>query len=289
MILGGTSKSNKSWCLLDLGLSVASGAPWWGRPTTQGNVLYLNFELSDWAVPKRIEAISRARPEIRDCMDNFHSWDLRGFGGDMSSLQSDLERFIDQHQTRMLIVDPMYKLLGDRDENSNGEIAQLLNELERVAEWSGAAVVMAHHFAKGDSSAKEAIDRMSGAGAWARDPDSIMILTPHEEPDCFTVTSILRNFPILPEFVVRWSFPVMRPVQELDPASLRRSAGRPKACTDMEFAGQIVGTGGKARSAIIRDAGNFSLSERSVDRYLQRLTRTGLLTESGGLYWAKPV
>ncbi len=31
MILGGTSKSNKSWCLLDLALSVASGREWWGR------------------------------------------------------------------------------------------------------------------------------------------------------------------------------------------------------------------------------------------------------------------
>jgi RecA-family ATPase len=31
MILGGTSKSNKSWCLLDLAMSVASGADWWGR------------------------------------------------------------------------------------------------------------------------------------------------------------------------------------------------------------------------------------------------------------------
>jgi len=29
MILGGTSKSNKSWGLLDLALSVASGQPWW--------------------------------------------------------------------------------------------------------------------------------------------------------------------------------------------------------------------------------------------------------------------
>ena len=31
MILGGTSKSNKSWCLLDLAISVASGEKWWGR------------------------------------------------------------------------------------------------------------------------------------------------------------------------------------------------------------------------------------------------------------------
>ena len=42
MILGGTSKSNKSWSLMDLALSIASGEKWWGHPTTKGNVLYLN-------------------------------------------------------------------------------------------------------------------------------------------------------------------------------------------------------------------------------------------------------
>ena len=35
MILGGTSKSNKSWCLLDLALSVASGEPSVGSAVRQ--------------------------------------------------------------------------------------------------------------------------------------------------------------------------------------------------------------------------------------------------------------
>ena len=35
MVLGGTSKSNKSWCLLDLALSVASGQKWWGWSCTK--------------------------------------------------------------------------------------------------------------------------------------------------------------------------------------------------------------------------------------------------------------
>ena len=55
-------------------------------------------------------------------------------------------------------------MLGDRDENANGEIAGLMNELEASGQRTGAAVVIAHHFAKGDSTAKNAIDRMSGAG-----------------------------------------------------------------------------------------------------------------------------
>ena|SRR5579872_410161 len=49
MILGGTSKSNKSWCLLELAMCVASGQPWWGRRTTKSKVLYINFELPEWA------------------------------------------------------------------------------------------------------------------------------------------------------------------------------------------------------------------------------------------------
>jgi hypothetical protein len=47
------------------------------------------------------------------------------------------------------------------------------------------------------------MDRMSGAGAWARNPDGIMVMTPHEEDDCYTVSSILRNLPRAEDFVLR--------------------------------------------------------------------------------------
>ena|SRR5437899_12785018 len=69
-----------------------------------------------------------------------------------------------------VVLDPVYKLLGDRDENANGDVGNLMNEFEQLASRTDAAVVLAHHFAKGDSTVKEAIDRISGVGAWGRDP-----------------------------------------------------------------------------------------------------------------------
>ncbi len=42
MILGDTSKSNKSWCLLDLAMSVAGGSDWWGRRCVRLAVLDIN-------------------------------------------------------------------------------------------------------------------------------------------------------------------------------------------------------------------------------------------------------
>jgi hypothetical protein len=287
MILGGTSKSNKSWCLLDLALSVASGQPWWGRQCTKVPVVYINFELQPWALAERLGALIMARPEIKLSKETFAVWNLRGHNADMSLLRPKLEEQLTRHEFRLIILDPAYKVLGDRDENANGEIASLMNEFEAMAQKTGAAVVVAHHFAKGDSTAKSAMDRMSGAGAWARDPDSIMVLTPHEEENCFTVTSILRNLPQLPEFVVHWDFPLMQLASDLNPEALRRPQSKNKVCSDKEFVDQFISDTPTARAAIVEKAGKADISTRTADRYLQRLSEAGLINCGGGLYWRK--
>ena len=57
MYVGGASKSNKTWVLLDLALSVSNGVPWLGFITTKAKVLYCNFEIQLEFVRKRIKAI----------------------------------------------------------------------------------------------------------------------------------------------------------------------------------------------------------------------------------------
>ena len=140
---------------------------------------------------------------------SLHIWNLRGHNADITLLRPGLEEQLTKHQFGLIIVDPAYKVLGDRDENANGEIASLMNEFEGLAQKTGAAIVVAHHFAKGDSTAKNAMDRMCGAGAWARDPDSIVVLTPHEEENCFTVNEYEQSKtyesvgPLIQQFLVK--------------------------------------------------------------------------------------
>lgn len=286
MILGGTSKSNKSWCLLDLALSVASGEKWWGHRCARMPVVYINFELPRWSIGQRINALAGARPECQGLGDTLALWNLRGRSADLSLLRPKLEEQLARHAFGLIILDPAYKLLGERDENANGEIASLMNEFEALAQSSGAAVVVAHHFAKGDSSAKTAIDRMSGAGAWARDPDSILILTPHEEPDCFTVSAILRNLPQRPEFVVEWDYPLMRLAPELNPGALRRPQSKNKVCADREFVEAVIRTEGKPFTRIVNEArAALKMSPRTTATYLKRLVAGGAIQSGGGLYW----
>jgi hypothetical protein len=268
-------------------MSVASGQPWWGRRTTKTKVLYINFELPEWAVLERVAALAGSRPECQGIGGYLKIWNLRGHGADVSLLRPRLEEQLRDGGYGLIIIDPVYKLLGDRDENANGEIASLMNELEALARSTGAAIVLAHHFAKGDSTAKNAMDRMSGAGVWARDPDSILVLTPHEEQNCFTVSTILRNLPQLDEFVVEWVYPLMRLAKDLNPESLRRPQAKNKVCTDREFVDRFIGQAGVARKKIVAEAGEAGISPRTVDRYLQRLVAAELICSSGGLYWSK--
>ena len=81
MILSGTSKSNKTWCLLNLAVSVASGTEWLGRRCPKMPVLYLNFELHDWAVAQRLSSICGVRPECKGIGDTLHLWKLRSENG----------------------------------------------------------------------------------------------------------------------------------------------------------------------------------------------------------------
>ena len=202
MIIGGASKARKSWTLIDMMLSVSSGGPWWGFSTQKGRALYINFELPDFAFQHRLKAIAAAKG-ITD-YSGFDLWNLRGFATDFSILIPKILTRIKDGRYTLIILDPIYKGLGKRDENKAGDIASLCNEIEQLAVQSGAAVVFGAHYSKGNQAGKEAIDRIGGSGVFARDPDVILTMTPHEERDAYVVDLTLRALPQVNPFVVRW-------------------------------------------------------------------------------------
>lgn len=231
--IGGASKACKTWALLDLALSVNSGRPWINFETTAGAVLYINFEIQSFAWQRRVKIVATRR-DIQD-LSNIHFLNLRGKTSNFSQLIPDLIELLKTKPFVLIIIDPIYKLYGATDENSARDVAMLLNSIEHLATESGAAVAYASHFSKGNQAQKEAIDRVSGSGVFARDPDSLMMLTKHAEDDCFSVESILRNFAPVEPFVVRWEFPLLLPQENLNPQDLKTPGGRPAQynCTSM--------------------------------------------------------
>ena len=223
-IYGGPSKAFKTWTLLDMAIAVATGGDWLGFGTTLGRVLYVNFELQDFGIHKRILAIAEDRRA--EVPEGLHLWNLRGHAAPLDRLLPELLRRIEGEGYSLIIPDPIYKTLQGRDENGAGDIGQVCNEIEAVAVKTGAAVAFGAHFAKGNAAAKQAIDRISGSGVFARDPDTVITATPHEEENCFTIDMSLRNFAPPGEFAIRWRYPRMIRDVALDPEALRKPEER---------------------------------------------------------------
>ena len=197
-----------------------------------GDVLYINFELQEFLFRQRMDAILQAR-KIKDS-SRLHVLNLRGMAADMTVLRPVIERAIGQHDFNMLIFDPIYKLLGNRSENDAGDMADLCNEFEALTVSSGAAVTYAHHFAKGSQAGKFSIDRLSGSGVIARDPDAIITLTELEQENTYSCETTLRAFPALPSFGLIWEFPQMVPCAELDLDGIRQP-GRKRKCDEKQL------------------------------------------------------
>ena len=226
MVLGGGSKSFKTWCLADLAVSIANGVPWWGVNTNKGRVLYMNYEIQEGFFAKRLESIAMAKGLGAEALDDVDTWNLRGFCADLSDLIASLLEQIKKDHYVLIVVDPIYKVLGGRDENSAGEIGKLLNEVERLAVETGAAVVFGAHFSKGNQAGRESIDRISGSGVFARDPDTILTMTKHDNEFTYTVDSTLRNFAQMDSFCVKWVYPLMARDETADPANLKQAGAK---------------------------------------------------------------
>lgn len=281
MMLGGGSKSFKTWVLLDLALSVATGKPWWGMATTATPVLFVNFELKIESFERRVRDVCKAKGI--ESAPLFHVWHLRGRARDFRELRVPLLSKLRRFKIGLGILDPIYKCLGERDENSNGEVGDLLNEVESVAVDGDCAMVHGHHFAKGDSSEKDKRDLTAGAGAWMRDPDSSVVLRPHEEEDCFTAEFILRDFEPRNPMVVRWRKPCMEWMPGADPSALRK-AGRPKE-SGAEDVVKMLGDEKLSYSQWLRQAERRGMSESTFKRRVKEALAGGKVSQNGPLYF----
>jgi hypothetical protein len=287
-VVGGSSKGRKTMTLIDLGASVAAGVPWWGFPCVQGPVCYINFEIQEPFMCKRVNAVCAAKG-VTLPPGQFMVWNLRGHGEGIENLVADLMAVLRHRKFALIIIDPIYKALGDRDENKAGDVASMLNQLEKIAVKTGAAVAFGAHYSKGNQALKESIDRIGGSGVFARDPDSILTMTAHEEPEAFTVEATLRNFAPIKPFVIRWEWPLFYRDDALDPANLKRSktkVGRPADASESaeELLDLLEEHGLRYGEFKRRAETELQIKEKTFEKYFTILKRTNRIEKIAGAW-----
>lgn len=177
MLLAGPSKAGKSFALIELCISIAEGVPWFGRfRCAQGKVLYINLELDRASCFHRFRDVYTAMGLNPENLRNIDVWNLRGASAPMDKLAPKLIRRAAKSGYIAVVLDPIYKVITG-DENSADQMAKFCNQFDLVCRELGCAVIYCHHHSKGAQGGKRSMDRASGSGVFARDPDAMLDMT----------------------------------------------------------------------------------------------------------------
>ena len=98
-------------------------------------------------------------------------WNLRGHAVPLDQLVPILIRRMRNRRFDAVIIDPIYKVITG-DENKASDMGFFCNQFDRICTETGCSVIYCHHHSKGSQGQKRAMDRASGSGVFARDPDA---------------------------------------------------------------------------------------------------------------------
>lgn len=163
--LVGAPKIGKTFLGLDLALSIATGLPWQGRATQEGQVLYvaaegsrgnLNLRCDAWAAAHDNATLNRVfllpapvQLADREEMDEF-----------LTCVKAK------EIEPVLVVFDTLARCFFDREENSAKEMGLLVRGVDRLRAELGSAVLLIHHSGRepgrerGSSAIRGAVDTL---------------------------------------------------------------------------------------------------------------------------------
>jgi len=305
MLISGSSKAGKSFLLMELCIAIAEGIPWLGFPCRKGRVLYVNLEIDKPSCIHRFLKIYDAMNLPATHAGDIQIWNLRGKALPLDQLVPKLLRRTRDQQFDAVIIDPIYKILMG-DENSASDMGKFCNEFDRICAGAGCAVIYCHHHSKGAQGSKRAMDRASGSGVFARDPDAQLDLIQLELSEdirnnvadgnatAWRLESSLREFRNIQPLNCWFEYPVHRvdsnrqlaglSAQGSPEANLSRSSKR-TSCSEREsMLNTAFGICAVHGVSTVKDLAEYlGIAEKSVRRYLDEFSQQ-YGTENGVVY-----
>ena len=291
MLISGSSKAGKSFVLMELAIAIAEGRPWLGFPCKKGRVLYVNLEIDPSSAINRFLKIYDALGWKMKSTDNIVIWNLRGHAVPLDQLVPKLIRRVRDQHFDAIIIDPIYKVITG-DENNASEMGAFCNQFDRICTETGCATIYCHHHSKGAQGAKKAMDRASGSGVFARDPDAQLDMIQLELTDdlknnvqdgtatAWRLESSLREFPNIQPVNFWFEYPIHRVEQTgvLDTcgvegswqANLSKSSKRTSPEDRRQSLDSAFDICAEDSMANISDMAEYlGVSEKSIRRYLK--------------------
>ena len=291
-MIAGEPKTYKSVIATDMAISVASGGPFLGRYRVnhQGPVMYINEENAPWLVKDRLEKMATSKNLINGSASMKGSiltvqfpQDLplyflnnRGFDFTSDSDRAFLEESIKEVQPVLIIFDPLYLMLGGKDENSSKDIRPVLNWLLYLRYTYKTSIIVVHHWNKSGKSDRGG-QRMLGSVLFHGWVESALYTSVVDEAKhTIAIDREFRSFTKPPKVDVTFKF------------------GEPGECTYEPQMGDHVDD---SEDAVLSLLSNYRLTEteiveqlgaprKHVQSRLKDLLKSKRIAKDGELYYA---
>lgn len=237
------SKMKKTFFLSQLAISLATGQAILGQPVRHSRrVLFVNMEVRDRHAHRRVKRMAKALDVLPDALrGRLLIFNARGLAVEWRELLDIVKGAAESMRADVIILDPLYKVV-DGDENASGDMKPVLKAFDELAETTDAAIIYAHHDAKGNAGDRDIRDRGAGSGVLGRDYDCGITLTRHKtDPEATVIQFLPRNYPEPPSVAVRFENNHFVLANDLEPeaaTSRGGGAGKPTPPT----AGQLRDT-----------------------------------------------
>lgn len=223
-LLSGKGKLGKTWSAIELCVSVATGRKsWFGLPLkSSGRCLFIDPETDSKSLDKRFAAVCNAIGAETALVDSsIAKWSLRGIAdANMDAIIHDLEL---RRETFALVVIDSCSCFLNGEENASIDVRAFAAKVLRIAELTGATVLLVHHFGKSKDGDRAAADRARGSSVFLDFPDAVLTLTetfpPSGEPSdflgtkehaCILESGGIREFPRLEPVRLIFEYPIHR-------------------------------------------------------------------------------
>jgi hypothetical protein len=240
MMISGASKAGKSFLLMELAIALSEGTKWLSFQCKKSKVLYINLEIDAASCPHRFIEIYKALKIEPKHSHDIVIWNLRGRAMPLDQLAPILIRRVVHKGFEAIIIDPIYKVITG-DENNASDMGAFTNLFDKICKETGCTVIFSHHHSKGAQGFKRAMDRASGSGVFARDPDALVDMIQLEisaeylaknadgqSSTAWRMESSLREFNNFKPLNFWFEYPIHR-VDDRDVLKKKYADGDPKA------------------------------------------------------------
>ena len=212
-------------------------------------MLYLDPEIDPRTFHNRASDVCKAMEVDPDeVIRRVRYLSLRGIPARMDWIVHDVRLFAERGAFALIVIDSA-SVFVEGDENSSVDVRKFTTKAVQIAAATGAAVLLVHHYGKGDAGDRSTMDRARGSSVWTDAPDMALFMTevfpPSGEVDDYLdegerafqlEVGGIREFPAPDGVKLIFSSPVHRIdgegiTADWKPASAQSRGGKQKAKT----------------------------------------------------------